>query len=113
MLNGILFEYSYTPGVMKLSSKASKKLGLPRTIIDDYKPRDDEQSKASIENLEKIKKILRRQTAPKEKPTLIKQAFNIDGKSTPCNVKVLQIWTKGQNEVPVLTSMYGHIDIIQ
>ena len=113
MLNGILFEYSYTPGVMKLSSKASQKLGLPRTIIDDYRPSDNEQSKAAIENLEKIKKILRRHTAPKEKPTLIKQAFNIDGKSTPCNVKVLQIWTKGQNEVPVLTSMYGHIDVIQ
>jgi hypothetical protein len=112
MLDGILFEYTFTPGVIKLSSKASKILGLPRTIIDDFKPGNDEQSIAAAENLKKIQKILHRQTTPKDKPSITKQVFNIGGQSTPCNVKVLQIWTKGQNESPVLTSVYGHIDII-
>ena len=95
---------------MKLTTKAATKLGLPRTIVDDYKPGDDTHGAA--ENLEKIKKILKRHSAPKDKPFLIKQTFNIDGKSTPCNVKVLQIWAKGQNEAPVLASVYGHIDVI-
>ncbi|WP_290761236.1 HD domain-containing phosphohydrolase [Fibrobacter sp. UBA4297] len=109
MLDGILFEYTTNPTVMKLSAKAAAKLGLPRTIVDDYKPGEDATS--ATENLERIKKILRRQTTPKDKPTISKQVFNIDGKKTPCNVKVLPIWTKGSNEEPVLTSVYGHIDV--
>ena len=112
-IDGMLFEYSYTPKVMKLSSKASKMLGLPRTIVDDYKPSLDTQGDAVAENLEKIKKILQRKSTPKDKPFLLKQAFNIDGKSTPCNVKVLQIWAKSQNKDPELTSVYGHIDVIK
>ena len=112
-IDGMLFEYSYTPKVMKLSSKASKMLGLPRTIIDDYKPSLDTQGDAVAENLEKIKKILQRKSTPKDKPFLLKQAFNIDGKSTPCNVKVLQIWAKSQNKDPELTSVYGHIDVVK
>lgn len=108
-LNGILFEYTFTPSVIKLSSKASQKLGLPRTIIDEYKP--NEEAKDVAENLEKIRKIIRRKSTPKDKPILIKQTFNIDGQSTPCNVKALQIWTKGSNDVPVLSAVYGHIDI--
>jgi hypothetical protein len=110
-LNGILFEYTFTPSVMKLSSKASQKLGLPRTIIDDYKPGDNAQ--CATENLEKIRKIIQRKSTPKDKPISIKQTFNIDGKSIPCNVKVLQIWAKGKNDAPTLTSVYGHIDVIQ
>ena len=101
---------------MKLSSKASQKLGLPKTIIfEENKTNgvDNLQDKTSNENLEKIKKILKRHTALKDKPFLVKQTFNIDGKSTPCNVKVLQIWTHPQNENPVLTSAYGYIDTLQ
>ena len=115
-LNGILFEYTYTPPVMKFSSKASQKLGLPKTILieeNETNRADTSLDKASAENLEKIEKILNRHTTPKDKPFLIKQTFNIDGKSTPCNVKVLQIWTHSPNEKPVLVSTYGYIDTLQ
>ncbi len=115
MLDSILFEYSYTPRVMKFSSKASKVLGLPRTIIEEEGTQDLKYkvtNETSIENLEKIKTILRKHTVPKDKPILIKQAFFIGGKSTPCSVKMLQI-RANQNETSVLVSAYGHIDVLQ
>ena len=113
MLDGILFEYTFTPAVMKLSSKASMKLGLPRTIVDEDMPTDDVKKNFASENIGKIRKIIQSHKAPKDKPFIIKQSFNIDGKVVPCNVKVLQIWTKGTNEAPVLTSVYGSIDVIK
>jgi len=113
-LNGILFEYTSTPSVIKLSSKASQKLGLPKTIIieENGATATSIVNKDSAENLGTIQKILNRHKTPKDKPILVKQAFNIDGKSTPCNVKLLQIWTHTPNENPVLASAYGYIDIL-
>jgi hypothetical protein len=112
MINGILFEYTYSPSVIKLSPKASQLLGLPKTIVDeDGNIGSLAHDATADENLLKIRKILHRKTAPKDKPVLIKQTFNIDGKSTPCTVRLLQIWNQSAKENPVLESAYGHIDI--
>ena len=113
MINGILFEYTYSPSVIKLSPKASQLLGLPKTIVDeDGNIGSLAHDATADENLLKIRKILHRKTAPKDKPVLIKQTFNIDGKSTPCTVRLLQIWNQSTKENPVLESAYGHIDIL-
>ena len=112
ILSGILFEYTYNSSIMKLSSKASQKLGLPRTIVKDESINRSINSTAA-ENLKKIQKILQRKSTPKDKPIYLKQTFNIDGKSTPCKVKVLQIWENAQKDAPELTSVYGHIDVLQ
>ena len=90
-----------------LGTNASIWIGLQA----DYNMQKAKQDKSFMKRLEKIRKIIRRKSTPKDKPILIKQTFNIDGQSTPCNVKALQIWTKGANDVPVLSAVYGHIDI--
>ena len=115
MIDGILFEYTYSPSVIKLSSKASQKLGLPKIIADEESESNGTgkvPNDAAYENLGKIRKLLARNTSPKDKPILSKQTFNIDGQSTPCSVKLLQVWTQAPNENPVPASAYGFIDII-
>ena len=108
MLSDILFEYSYVSSVMKLSSAGAKKLGLPSIIIEDDVQAKSEQPNA---NWNKIRDVLHKNTSPKEEPFSVKLTLSIDGKSTPCKLKVLQIWNKNQNEAPALSSVYGHIDV--
>ena len=114
MLDDILFEYTYSPSVMKLSSKGVQKLGLPGTIIEEeVQDGHGLNAECKNENWKKIKNLLLRHTAPKESPFSIRLTLNIDGKNTPCKVQILQIWNKAPNDKPVLTSVYGHIDVLQ
>jgi hypothetical protein len=94
---------------MKISTTGAQKLGLPNTITEDENPNGVPQN----ENWKKIKNILLRHTTPKDIPYSVRQTLYIDGKSTPCKIKVLQIWNNIPNEAPVLASVYGHIDVLQ
>ena len=110
MLDDILFEYTYTPAIMKFSPTASKKLGLPRIITED-----DKTQIASIHNnnWEKLKDLLQNHPVPEEKPILTQISLSIDGKDVPCQVSYLQIWKGNLKNNPTLSSVYGHIDVLQ
>ena len=109
MLNDIIFEYTYSPSIMKLSTNAAKKLNLPKTIIEDEK-----KGSLNIENdnWQKIKEALYKQSSSKDETIHVNMDLTIDGNKVPCKVIVLQIWNKTQNEPPVLTSAYGHIEVL-
>jgi response regulator RpfG family c-di-GMP phosphodiesterase len=110
MLDDIFFEYTYTPSIMKFSLTASKKLGLPRTITED-----DKAQISSIHNInwEKLKNLLQDHPVPEEKPIHTQINLSIDGKNVPCQVSFLQIWKGSLNNNPTLSSVYGHIDVLQ
>ena len=109
MLNDILFEYTYSPSIVKFSTNAAKKLNLPKTIIED-----ENKNALDIENdnWQKIKEALYQQSTSKEETIQINMNLTIDGNNVPCKVIILQIWNKTQNEPPVLMSAYGHIEVL-
>ena len=109
MLNDIIFEYTYSPSIVKFSASAAKKLNLPKTIIEDEKK---DAQEIGNDNWQKIKEALYHKSSSKEETIQINMDLTIDGKNVPCKVIILQIWNKTQNESPVLTSAYGHIEVL-
>ena len=109
MLDDLLFEYSFTPSVMKFSATASQKLGLPKTISENM---DKLSAESNIDNWQKIQSFVHQHPSPTKDPIQTEMTLTIDGKSTPCKVILLQIWENAPNESPTLTSVYGHIDIL-
>ena len=109
MLDDLLFEYSYTPAVIRFSSMASQKLGLPRTISE----KDDKLALgANAENWEKIQSVVHQHPALSNDPIQTEVTLTVDGKSTPCKVMLLQIWENSPDKKSTLASVYGHIDIL-
>lgn len=109
MLDDLLFEYSYTPSVIRFSSMASQKLGLPRTISE----KDDKLALgANAENWEKIQSVVHQHPALSNDPIQTEVTLTVDGKSTPCKVMLLQIWENSPDKKTTLASVYGHIDIL-
>ena len=94
---------------MKFSSSAAKKLNLPKTIIEDDKK---DTLNINNDNWQKIKDALLQHSPSMDETIHINMDLTIDGNKVPCKVIILQIWNKAQNESPVLTSAYGHIEIL-
>lgn len=110
MLDGILFEYTYTPSIMKFSPTAAKKLGLPKTITED-----DEAQISGIrnDNWKKIKNLLQNHPVLEDGLILTRIHLSIDGKDVPCQVSYIQIWKGNIKNNPTLSSVYGHIDVLK
>ena len=65
------------------------------------------------DNWQKIKDILQQQSLSKDETISIDISLTIDGKEVPCKVMILQIWNNTPNKTPILSSVYGHIEVLK
>jgi len=106
---GIVFEYTYDPSVLKISSKGSKILGLPQTTVEPEK-NNNFWDIIGRENWERFSILL-------HDSQLSSDSFNfrcnimVKGEKRPCCIKVQQSWNRLNQDFPQLVSIYGCIEL--
>lgn len=109
LLEGIVFEYTYNPRVLKFNSKGAKMLGLPQNIIDPgtSKPWASEEEAANWEVLNtKLSN-----SSPEKDSFSFEAKLKINNEDVPCKIKIQQVWNMTA-EKPIPVAAYGHISPI-
>lgn len=108
-LDGIAFEYTYNPRVLKFSPKGAKMLGLPQNIIDPGISRPW-SSEDEVTNWNVLSAKLNN-AAPEKDSFNFEAHLKINNEDVPCKIKIQQVWNMA-TEKPVPIAAYGHISLI-
>lgn len=106
LLDGIVFEFTYNPKVLKLSPKGAKMLGMPQNIMDPGTSKHW-SNPASAENWETIQKKLNN-LVPEKNNFNFEAHMKINDQDIPCTINIQQVWNLNA-EKPVPVAAYGHI----
>lgn len=106
---GIVFEYTYDPSVLTISSKGAKALGFPQTMIEPEKS-NRFWDIIGRDNWDAFSKLM-------YNPQLSNDSFvfeckiNVKGKKRLCKISVQQSWNRLNAEKPQLVSVYGNLEL--
>lgn len=107
LLDGVVFEYTYDPSVLKLSPKGAEVLGLPETIVEPEK-RNEFWAIAKQETWSEFEEKLHKFHSNDESFCFNCHLF-VKGQEVPAKIWVQQIWNKQQSKEPILIAAYGRI----
>lgn len=109
LLDGIVFEYTYNPKVLKLSPKGAKMLGLPQNMMDPSSSKKW-STPSSEENWEALREKLDSKLTGKDCHHF-EAHLKINNQDVPCKISIQQIWNLA-TETPTPVAAYGHISPI-
>lgn len=110
LLDGISFEYTFIPSVLKLCPKGAELLNLPQTIAEPEK-RDEFWGIASRDSWDILLKAVQ-SASPINNSLSFESKIIIQGKQKNCKILAERIWKRNPNGDAAIYAIYGHITIL-
>ncbi len=108
--NGIIFEYTYEPSLLKLESKRAKALNFPKTMVSPEK-NPEFWNIFGRDNWDEFAKLLHDPQLNNDS-FIFKSEMRVKGERKPCKIKVQQSWNRYNPENPQLISVYGCVEFL-
>ena len=109
--NGITFEYTYEPSLLKVNRNNAKSLSVPKTVVEP----ENNSSFWNIfgrDNWDEFAKFLHDSQLNNDSFTFNSE-MRLKGEKRPCKIKVQQCWNRHDPENPELISVYGSVEFFK
>ena len=109
--NGITFEYTYEPSLLKVNRNNAKSLSVPKTVVEP----ENNSSFWNIfgrDNWDEFAKLLHDSQLNNDSFTFNSE-MRLKGEKRPCKIKVQQCWNRHDPENPELISVYGSVEFFK